>query len=107
MTLPKGFRCGPYDYTIAYGIPLDGACGHFQKDSGQIVIQQGLQLQREKETVSHEVDHACWEVAALPSEESDCGKLSEEEVITRLNTVRYDTLTRKENKVLRVYLFGD
>lgn len=99
MALPKNIRIGPFDYEISYGTTIEGR-GHTLSEQMKILISEGMTLQSEQETLLHEILHCCWWVAGLDDDKN------EEAVVTGMSPVLYDTLTRRENKTVKLWLFG-
>lgn len=79
----------------------NGNCGATYHNSGVIRIRPNLTDGEYRDTLFHEVRHACAHAAGVSQEE----KLSEEEWISRTTPILLDTLTR--NPELRKILFDE
>lgn len=100
--LPNSVRVGPQDILISRGYPSGEVFGHYLAGKGEILIADGIEEQYVRETLLHEILHAIWNVAGLGDEGQE-----EEQVINRMSPLTLDTFTRKENKNVTRFIFGE
>lgn len=82
-------------YTIEYvsdPSPSEALHGLTRKDTTNIRVARGLSPLRERETVLHELLHACWEQAQLPNK-------YEEKVVSRLHGPLFSLLRENPDVV--------
>ncbi len=96
--IPRQVRVGPYRYRITdrKSGPNLGEC---ETDKLEIHVQVGLPLDNERETLFHELLHACCAHSGLTQR---LGEDTEEDVIRSLSPVLLDVLLR--NRALVAYL---
>ena len=108
MKRPRRVQVGPHTYFVSYDAgdiakvsveSGDQLAGHCWPSKGEIVVAPDLSPSQTRDTLLHEVLHACWSLVGLGE-----GKLTEERVVLALAPALLDTLDR--NPKLRNYLWG-
>ena len=108
MRLPEKVKVGPFEWTVrmeSLNTSLDRAANGFNygatvKSQLEIQLAIGQAPGNLRDTLLHEVLHACWHTASLSSSAAD-----EEEVCSRLSTVLLSVL--RENPQLVEFLVED
>lgn len=98
---PTRVKVGPYGYRVTLIPPGGDTLGLCHLDSLTIQVQENQPLDIERDTVLHEVLHAC---LALTGHNLVLGADAEEALIRALSPILLHTLRR--NKRLRRYLLS-
>jgi len=92
-TLPNIIKIGVYEYTLTHWDPAEadeagcmGICDRFAKE---IKVRSDIVDSSFAEVLEHEINHACWDAAALKS------KAAEETVVNRLTP--FLLMARRDN----------
>lgn len=94
IPLPDSMRIGPYTVPVWRDIMDD--CGEYDPPTLTIRIKNGMPESLERETFVHELLHAVWDCAGLPTK-------NEEKIIDRLATSLTDAFL--DNPQLKDVLF--
>jgi len=108
---PQNVRVGPFDFSIDWSVQgwseaMDAQISSMDPDHGRyygftdprasrIWVNPHAASTFQRETLLHEIMHACQAVAALPNDETVKG----EEFVTRLSPILLDTLARNAGLV--------
>jgi hypothetical protein len=99
-TLPRIIKIGVYEYRLVHWDPEEaeekgclGLCNRFSKE---IAVRSDIPDSSFAEVLEHEINHACWEAAALKS------RAAEETVVNRLTP--FMLMARRDNPEIYAWI---
>lgn len=104
MTLPEHLKIGFEIYRVGIQTGEDCNEGECHVELGTMQVASRLTPRRRAARLLHEVLHACWDQAELPTNDETCAGLKEEDIVARLSSVL--TAVLLDNPALRRAIEG-